>query len=589
MQSDLFQNSLPMKKLFTFVFLLALYLQPFSANAQEAELAVENVTVSGTDLTFDIYVTSTGATFGLEGSGFSLSYDPASFGASPAISQGTNPDPTYGLNNGFCDFTSINHPGPGPGDLNLLFNVQSFYLSRISPSIPNPGEIVVDLNVTGVEDINAYNANVAQIDNTPLKHRLGRFTVTDYLGADDGTASMLAWDNPLVYRVNTTTWVAEPINVAATSYVNIGAQAPGIMAATPGCTPYGPTAVSGSSFVDILDGNGDLVASINPNGTDLGMVTVQVDDQAAVGQDIGNRYYLPRYFNFSSTNFDGVAATFPAVDIRLYFKDEELAAYNLAKSVSETAGDLYISHYSGLNEDCSLANNNTMPDMTSMGVVEQVTQTGNAVYDDGFYIDFQVTHFSEMGASGGAEGALPIELVSFTAKKTNETDATIIWETALEANLEAFILERSVDADNWVQVRSEAPNNTASTYTYLDANVYESGLANDLFYYRLKIVEDNGTFTYSNIQAVKFDAERVVVIKPNPTLSEAIFAFTPGTDIDNMTYDIYNAQGQMVKQGAVTNINTVVNLDLASGVYLVQFRKNDSRFSQTERLVILNR
>ena len=68
---------------------------------------------------------------------------------------------------------------------------------------------------------------------------------------------------------------------------------------------------SGTTWINFFDGSGNIVASINPNNTDLGDVTIQMDDLAAVGQDNEGEYYLPRFFNFESTNFDGVGSNLP--------------------------------------------------------------------------------------------------------------------------------------------------------------------------------------------------------------------------------------------------------------------------------------
>ena len=112
---------------------------------------------------------------------------------------------------------------------------------------------------------------------------------------------------------------------------------------------------------------------------------------------------------------------------------------------------------------------------------------------------------------------LPVNLVSFRAIIEGER-IKLSWATASEFNFCCFQVERSTDGKNWTQVatiKSEKAGN--SDYSYFDES---KGLQGTL-YYRLKQVDNDGSFTYSEVVSVKSQlAQSLVAVEvyPNPSL-----------------------------------------------------------------------
>jgi hypothetical protein len=76
----------------------------------------------------------------------------------------------------------------------------------------------------------------------------------------------------------------------------------------------------------------------------------------------------------------------------------------------------------------------------------------------------------------------------------------IIWTTQQETNVSEFILERSPNQIDWSEIKTFDPKGSNSTYTYIDDPALKS---NDfVFYYRLKIVDNDGNISYINSQSV---------------------------------------------------------------------------------------
>lgn len=95
---------------------------------------------------------------------------------------------------------------------------------------------------------------------------------------------------------------------------------------------------------------------------------------------------------------------------------------------------------------------------------------------------------------------LPIELVSFNGINYKIYNH-LTWVTATELNNEYFNLERSKDGINWVDVDRINGSGTVSTpsyYEYSDHNYYKESIN----YYRLKQVDFDGNFKYSQIISV---------------------------------------------------------------------------------------
>ena len=140
---------------------------------------------------------------------------------------------------------------------------------------------------------------------------------------------------------------------------------------------------------------------------------------------------------------------------------------------------------------------------------------------------------------------LPVQLFSFVGyRPANTSSNELNWNTGDEAGLREYIIERSVDGNNFAPISSVAKNN--GVYSYSDKNV-NTALS---FYYRLKLVNSNGTFTYSNIVFIRPDKSAAdLIVYPNPVSTEvhANLILSSKTRCQVM---IVNAAGVIVKTTA---------------------------------------
>ena len=97
-------------------------------------------------------------------------------------------------------------------------------------------------------------------------------------------------------------------------------------------------------------------------------------------------------------------------------------------------------------------------------------------------------------------GALPVSLLDFTGVLQNKS-VLLKWKIATQKNLTRFVIERSADGNRFLPINSIMATGV-STYTR-NYSIMDEQPLQGINFYRLKLVDADGKFTYSNIVAVK--------------------------------------------------------------------------------------
>ncbi len=162
--------------------------------------------------------------------------------------------------------------------------------------------------------------------------------------------------------------------------------------------------------------------------------------------------------------------------------------------------------------------------------------------------------------------AVPVELRDFYGRAT-KSGIQLNWETSSETNSDYFEIERrnnNTQKFNALgKVESKGNSTSAIAYQFLDTQP-NTGTN----YYRLKQMDHNGQFHYSNTIAITYANEKGAT-KIYPSLTRD-HIFIESTEKVNQVF-IYNTNGQKIKERSVIDpILTRVDVgDLISGVYLV--------------------
>lgn len=187
---------------------------------------------------------------------------------------------------------------------------------------------------------------------------------------------------------------------------------------------------------------------------------------------------------------------------------------------------------------------------------------------------------------------LPVTLVDFRALSEAGT-VQLYWQVVDEVDFEAYVIERSADARNFVQIgRQEALGNGGKTrYSFADT----SPLSNQIGYYRLKMIDRaaggappgtperdrlDGTYSYSSILAVGNRSAGEMVVSPNPIGSRAYITFQSGTD-QKIRMEMLGTDGKVMLSKDFDAVKGANRLEfqtefLQQGVYIVRISGPDN-------------
>jgi len=168
---------------------------------------------------------------------------------------------------------------------------------------------------------------------------------------------------------------------------------------------------------------------------------------------------------------------------------------------------------------------------------------------------------------------LPVVLSNFNAVKDNTT-ALLTWNTAQEQNNKGFEIQRSSTANfsdtvrlNISFVAANNANSTGAEYRFTD----KAPLAGKN-YYRLKQIDLDGKYQYSEIKMLDFSAIGKAIVYPNPFSNTLTVSNAP----DKTAYQVYDSKGQVVLQGKLSN-NKINTSRLPKGSYTLQLIQGDEK------------
>jgi hypothetical protein len=339
-------------------------------------------------------------------------------------------------------------------------------------------------------------------------------------------------------------------------------------------------AVNGSAWVDFVNG-GKLIASVNPNGQNLGSTDVQAYIHTGAVRVNSQQYYHNRNITIKPATVNLA----DSATVRFYFLDTETEALINATgcggcSKPTTAYQLGVTKYSdavNVNENGTLADN-----LTGDWLFINSAKAVKVPFDRGYYAEFKVKDFSEFWLNNGGPNnqSLPAELVSFTATKKSNKDVLTEWIIASENNTARYEVEVSRGNEEYRQNRfakigEVASNGNATTeqrYQFTDQENNKSGVR----YYRLKMVDQDGRYTYSLIKPVVFNEEIKWQVYPNPSSGVFGLAYqvTAGETVGMKVYDVNGKQVQYSRVAASGFVQKhEINLSgkqFVPGVYLLE-------------------
>jgi photosystem II stability/assembly factor-like uncharacterized protein len=194
------------------------------------------------------------------------------------------------------------------------------------------------------------------------------------------------------------------------------------------------------------------------------------------------------------------------------------------------------------------------------------------------------THGKGVFISDLYTASLPVTLVNFSGTNHGNIN-TLQWATSVEDNFDHFELERSYGGGNFTSIVTIQSKNSpsGSNYSY-DDNISSIKDAETIFY-RLRIVNKDGSVEYSNVVSIRMPLKTNFIVKGNP-FSDVIKMQLTTTNRENVQMNLYDATGKLIARKLVvvsagTNQVEWNNLQtLASGNYVLSIQTSAERFSQ---------
>jgi hypothetical protein len=172
--------------------------------------------------------------------------------------------------------------------------------------------------------------------------------------------------------------------------------------------------------------------------------------------------------------------------------------------------------------------------------------------------------------------ALPLSLVSFTASRT-PSSVKLAWTTAHEVNTKSFIVERSHDGIVFSATGTIAARNTSQANGY---NFDDLSPLSDVNYYRLRMIDKDGSSTLSPVVKVNAYRKMLLSVKPNPVSAIVIISHYTAASIASLR--IFSEDGTLVENIRVipgTSQTSFSASHLKPGVYSIVFRNGDEELS----------
>ena len=338
-----------------------------------------------------------------------------------------------------------------------------------------------------------------------------------------------------------------------------------------------------ASFPDVSEGDVDQVISyaINNYKADINRVYL-------TGLSMGGGLVW-EYASNSTTNANRVAAIVPICGAVLDPNNPVVPNYAstpvFAEARNITAANLpvWATHNQGDNVvPVSYTNNyisyiNTAPPPTPLARATIFTTWTDAhdawtqTYDPAFE-EAGLNIYEWMLQYQRSLTSLPVSLSEYRAFKSSATKATIAWTSQTEENSRQYILERSGNGTNFVQLATIPSRGAGQSYSFTDATPLEGKN-----FYRLSQQDADGRLTHYPILPLQFSkGASSLHLYPNPA-KDTLYIQWVSEDKGPVTFSLTNAAGKTVQAFIFQKTDEEWNqmLDISSlppGLYFVEVK-----------------
>ena len=434
-----------------------------------------------------------------------------------------------------------------------------------------------------------------------------QFTLTGTHDNNDLTYIMLYGNSiPSIYNTNnlngTSGLYAAPhsysishapkkIAAGSTAYIMITVRTSS--AATPGNTvkingSANPVTFGYTSTPNITNNQTDVAGSLTIVASELTLATIPTPaSEMAPGRSSNMLYVVQLDVNVPSVTVNSISFTLSGThdndDIANIDLKYRLTAPDLAGSISigSTPGFFAAPHVYTINfTDKTLVSGDHAYFFITV-TTEAAATSGNTVKLDGLAnpVSFGFTPVysilnNQTDAAGvrTINGTLPLTLINFTGNLLNQKSVQLRWTTAAEMNTKDFEVEWGKDGLNFNKIAAVPATGNSSQNSYYNYIHAEPVDGNN--YYRLKMTDIDGRFTYSPVVNVKITNRNMVITAyPNPVITFLQLRIQADKD-ENILFKLHSTDGRILESRSfnVVKGNNRLNWNmqqLASGYYFI--------------------
>lgn len=170
------------------------------------------------------------------------------------------------------------------------------------------------------------------------------------------------------------------------------------------------------------------------------------------------------------------------------------------------------------------------------------------------------------------EFPLPVVLIDFQVNAI-ENMGVLSWSTSSEVSSDYFDIQRSLDGIEWTTIgRQSAARQSSGIQKY---GFNDGGSINGTNYYRLKMVDSDGSFAYSTIRVLLLKQHNDYAIFPNPVSTRL---FIQGVDHKTVSaISIINSNGTEIYRSGSVKAGGIDVSGLATGLYTIFFQTQTGR------------
>ena len=179
---------------------------------------------------------------------------------------------------------------------------------------------------------------------------------------------------------------------------------------------------------------------------------------------------------------------------------------------------------------------------------------------------------------------LPVTLISFTGQAESSSVVRLAWATAQESNASRFVIERSNDAKSWSLLKETAA--VGESRVVSNYSEYDQHPLHGVNYYRLKMVDRDGSFSHSRSIAVQMEGGKpLVTVHPNPASSVLYIKDIALESVSSVS--LLTLGGQVVARYGTISPQGLDLSAFANGMYFVSIATADGSF--TVKKVVINK